>query len=61
MIRFVLRGALVTIGIVAPLSLAGASESEFDLVAGEGYLGSCDPPISCENITDWVLEYMESN
>ena len=31
-------------------------ETGYDFIAAEGYLGSLDPPIKAENITDLVLE-----
>ncbi|MFO7975791.1 MAG: hypothetical protein R6V12_14285 [Candidatus Hydrogenedentota bacterium] len=36
-------------------------ESEYDLIAAEGYLGSLEPAIPAEDITDLVLETMKQN
>ena len=34
-------------------------ESEYDLIAAAGYLGSLDPPIAADDVTALVLEVLE--
>jgi hypothetical protein len=36
-------------------------ESEYDLIAAEGYLGSLEPAIPADDITELVLKTMEQN
>lgn len=36
-------------------------ESEFDLIAAQGYLGKLEPAISAEDVTDQVLKAMGGN
>ena len=36
-------------------------ESEYDLIAAEGYLGSLDPAVPADDVTELVLKTMEQN
>ncbi len=36
-------------------------ESEYDLIAAEGYLGSLEPAIAADDITELVIKTMEQN
>lgn len=36
-------------------------ETDFDLIAAEGYLGSIEPAIPAEDVTELVLKAMKSN
>ena len=34
-------------------------KSDYDLICAKGYLGSLDPPVECDDLTDKVIEAME--
>lgn len=45
---------------VRTIAQVGA-ESEYDLIAAEGYLGSLEPAIPADDITELVIKTMEQN
>lgn len=45
--------------IQAVMDVAG--ETDFDLICAAGYLGGCDPPMACTNITKLVIEKVEDS
>ncbi len=43
------------VGVIADVG----KETEYDLIAAAGYLGSLDPPIAADDVTALVLEVLE--